>query len=220
MIKTNKLFTACLISLAVLAAPSFAKEPMNLALSKAALINYHDSGEYAKDIDQAASKALDLLKLRLSDKHNDKLAIVLDIDETSLSNYANMKALGFGGSLKQIMHEEKKGNDPAIQPILNLYQFAKANNVAVFFITGRHPDERASTEKNLIQVGYKNWDGLFFKPKMYWDKSAALYKTKVRKEITELGYRIVLNVGDQQSDLEGGYAEKQVKLPGPFYLIS
>ncbi len=29
----------------------------------------------------------------------------------------------------------------------------------------------------------------------------------------------LLNVGDQDSDLEGGYARNRVKLPNPFYFI-
>ena len=34
-----------------------------------------------------------------------------------------------------------------------------------------------------------------------------------------MGYRIVVNMGDQPSDLAGGYAEKAVLLPNPFYRI-
>jgi hypothetical protein len=31
---------------------------------------------------------------------------------------------------------------------------------------------------------------------------------------------IVLNMGDQESDLMGGYAQRTFKLPNPFYYIS
>ncbi|MGB6550988.1 MAG: HAD family acid phosphatase [Xanthobacteraceae bacterium] len=30
---------------------------------------------------------------------------------------------------------------------------------------------------------------------------------------------MIANVGDQESDLSGGYAEKTFKLPNPFYYI-
>ncbi|HEX3434983.1 MAG TPA: HAD family acid phosphatase [Solirubrobacteraceae bacterium] len=33
------------------------------------------------------------------------------------------------------------------------------------------------------------------------------------------GYRIIVNVGDQQSDLDGGFAQRAFKLPNPFYFI-
>jgi len=31
------------------------------------------------------------------------------------------------------------------------------------------------------------------------------------------GYAIVVNIGDQMSDLDGGFAERTFKLPNPFY---
>jgi hypothetical protein len=33
------------------------------------------------------------------------------------------------------------------------------------------------------------------------------------------GYTILLSMGDQRSDLEGGYAERTFKLPNPYYWI-
>jgi predicted secreted acid phosphatase len=46
-----------------------------------------------------------------------------------------------------------------------------------------------------------------------------MFKATKRSEIVEQGYTIVLNMGDQLSDLEGGYAERTFKLPNPFYWI-
>ena len=44
------------------------------------------------------------------------------------------------------------------------------------------------------------------------------YKAGTRRHIEkDLGYDIVLNVGDQWSDLQGGYADKVLKLPNPTY---
>jgi hypothetical protein len=45
------------------------------------------------------------------------------------------------------------------------------------------------------------------------------FKTEVRRKLTAQGYIIVVNIGDQYSDLNGGYAERTYKLPNPFYLI-
>jgi HAD superfamily, subfamily IIIB (Acid phosphatase) len=40
----------------------------------------------------------------------------------------------------------------------------------------------------------------------------------VRRKLTAEGYIIIANIGDQDSDLTGGYAERIFKLPNPFYL--
>lgn len=51
------------------------------------------------------------------------------------------------------------------------------------------------------------------------DKSVIPYKSSTRKMIQEKGYTIVVNIGDQFSDLAGGYAERVFKLPNPYYFI-
>ncbi len=38
------------------------------------------------------------------------------------------------------------------------------------------------------------------------------------QQIEAEGYVIIANIGDQTSDLIGGYAEKTFKLPNPLYL--
>lgn len=201
----------------------FAKEPKNLYFIKQTLIKYHDSGEYLKDQAKVVDKAMLYLKARLereakSHSHK-KFAVVLDIDETSLSNYADMVAMDFGGTDEAIDQAEGKGTDTAIQPTLELYHFAKSNHVAVFFITGRTENYRAATEKNLNAVGYKDYDGLTLKPESYHEKSAAPYKTNAREQIEKQGYDIILNMGDQESDLAGRHADKTFKLPNPYYFI-
>ena len=39
------------------------------------------------------------------------------------------------------------------------------------------------------------------------------------EEIAEQGYTVILSMGDQLSDLEGGYAERTFKLPNPVYYL-
>ena len=43
------------------------------------------------------------------------------------------------------------------------------------------------------------------------------FKAPERRKLTEEGYTILLSIGDQQSDLSGGYAERTFKLPNPVY---
>ena len=198
-----------------------AKEPTNLHFVKLKLIRYHDSGEYEKDITAQIDKAITYLKARLAkgDFHGKKPALVLDIDETSLSNYPNLVLLDFGGTLEEIRADIDKSQDPVIAPTLKLYQFAQAHHVAVFFITGRRENERQDTIENLQKAGYHDWKQLTLRDAANKSTLAEDYKTPVRKQITENGYDIVLNIGDQQSDLTGGYADKAIKLPNPYYFL-
>ena len=49
--------------------------------------------------------------------------------------------------------------------------------------------------------------------------SAADFKAPERRKLTERGYTILLSMGDQQSDLDGGFAERTFKLPNPVYFL-
>ena len=49
-------------------------------------------------------------------------------------------------------------------------------------------------------------------------EASATFKTAERARLVAQGYTIVANLGDQESDLVGGYAERTFKLPDPFYL--
>ena len=75
------------------------------------------------------------------------------------------------------------------------------------------------TVANLKQAGYKNWDGLLLEANGLHPKSAVDFKAPLRKKLTEQGYTIVLSMGDQYSDLKGGYAERTYKLVNPYYFI-
>jgi acid phosphatase len=44
-------------------------------------------------------------------------------------------------------------------------------------------------------------------------------KTASRKDIEKRRFTIIANVGDQNSDLVGGHAERTFKVPNPFYFI-
>ena len=95
------------------------------------------------------------------------------------------------------------------------------DKVAVFFITGRPEGQRGDTAANLKTEGYDGWEGLYLRPEDHpKDQTVSQYKSGDRAKIVALGYRIILNVGDQMSDLSGEpQAEHSVKLPNPFYFI-
>lgn len=178
------------------------------------LVKYHDSGQYESDLASVDGAAQRFLDAHLPSGHA-KAAIVLDIDETSLSNYAGLLASGFTAEGTVITAVSASGT--AIAPTLALYRDAIAHHVAVFFVTGRPPEIQEITETNLRNVGYnEGWNALYLKPT---EADTEQFKSSTRAAIKKSGYRIVVNVGDQQSDLDGGFAQRDFKLPNPFYFI-
>jgi predicted secreted acid phosphatase len=198
-------------------------EPNNLDLLKQNLQAYHDSGAYNHDIAKIAQRANIYIHQRVVQNkhapHPKHLAIVLDIDETSLSNYHNMSARQFTATKAQLVKEIHAANLPAVKPILNIYKNALKQGVAVFFVTGRHHSERSATIINLKNAGFKEWSGLYFKPNQYNHRSVVTYKARAREIIARQGYTIIASIGDQCSDFKGGYTEAAFKLPNPYYYL-
>jgi acid phosphatase len=187
-----------------------------------AVRDYHDSGQYDKDLAAVAGNARGYLDARLASwprKSKLRPAIVLDIDETSLSNYRYLQATDFTNTVGALALAVINADTPAIRPTLNLFEAARAHRVAVFFITGRPdniPGVRSQTVANLRAAGYQGWAGLSLNP---GGLETVPYKSGERARIEGRGYRIVANVGDQESDLQGGHADRAFKLPNPFYFI-
>jgi predicted secreted acid phosphatase len=196
------------------------------------LIAYHDCTDpkicYTSDIDAQTDKAIAYLEKRIAQrKAGEKFAIVLDIDETSLSNWELERKDQFNyvpADWSQWYIDEKA---PAIAGTLKLFRKSVDNEVDVFFITGRGTSDLAVTEKDLLAAQYldkerkaKGWRYLYTRPDQLG--TGAEYKSRMRADV-ETGKwkeRIILNVGDQLSDLAGSpQAELSVKLPNPFYFI-
>jgi acid phosphatase len=209
-------------------------QPLNLGQLKKQVHFYACSGAYDSDLDKVLAEAKAYVEMRAAQVVMP--AIVLDIDETSLSNLPQELANDFGFIKKAPCIDLPKGpcgwDDwtaksyaNAIDGTLALFNAAKARKVAVFFITGRKLSEDQkdndplykATVKNLTKAGYAHWDGLTLRPKKD-NRTVAKYKSGERAKIAE-HYTIIVNVGDQHSDLAGGYAERAYKLPNPFYFI-
>jgi len=205
-----------------------------------ALRSYHDGGQYASDLSTVDGQAQAFMmrqakalrhrrKRKCAAKKGKKksraagrctplkLALVLDIDETSLSNYQQLEANNFSAAPASLAAAVIGGTSPAIAPTLALYQRARAAGISVFAITGRPVLVANLTRQNLSNVGYADLQDIFFKP---GSEATIAFKSGERAAIEQQGYRIVANVGDQESDLAGGHADRSFKLPNPFYFIS
>jgi acid phosphatase len=191
---------------------------------KAELRQYHDCsctcGCYAKDLDLEADRAVTFLEARAHRRDNEKMALVLDIDETTLSNWEEMSGANFEYNSKDFNAWVASAQAPRIAGTLRIYNAAQRLGVKVFFLTGRPEGQRASTETNLRLQGFGTWQELILRNPAEAKLSALAYKSAERAKIAAKGYRIVLNVGDQWSDLRGKpEAEYSVKYPDPFYFI-
>ena len=164
-----------------------------------------------------------------------KPAIVFDADDTTLETY-DMEVAGmhftFDPALQDVYVQGQKF--PATPSMVGFVAAARDMGYSIFGLTGRNDDQKAATLANLAKVGYVG-----FTPDNFYTKwtgvgasvqpsyvTCALpkcttveYKALTRKHIESLGYTITLNVGDQWSDLQGGYAQSTLKLPNPTYYL-
>lgn len=202
--------------------------PANVGDAMTAATAYHDNGSYDRDFTAVIQEASEWIRLRAD--HVRKPALILDIDETALSNWPEIEANHFAyfhdgrcDVLPKgpcgVMAWEMSAKAEAFPSTLSLYRLAQQHGVAVFFVTGRSENERVDTVRNLETAGYHGWAGLVLRPEGSHTPSASDYKSLARQKIEEDGYRIIATIGDQPSDLAGGHAERGFLLPNPFYRI-
>lgn len=187
----------------------------NLAVPKAKIVAYHESGAWERQIDEIASEARVQLDAQLENAR--RPAIVLDVDDTALSTFAVQKEMGFGWLPAVWKEWVETAGAPAHPGVLALYEHAVERGVAVFFITGRRESLRDATERQLRAAGYQRWVHLDLKPDDDDEASTTPYKSARRRAIEAQGFEILINVGDQWSDLEGGAARAWFKIPNPMY---
>jgi hypothetical protein len=189
-----------------------------------------DGGCYWADLDAQYKRAEAALKARVAAaKAGEKLAVVMDIDETTLSSYCEMQREDYGyvGSMWNAWVVTPEAA-VAIPGALRFFHEAKKDGVAVFFITGRpgmqeakssQTDQTAATAKNLEAAGFRGWAGLRLRNGAENTAATISYKSEERGKIAK-EYSIVVSVGDQWSDLLGEpQAAVSVKLPNPFYFL-
>ncbi|KAF8093043.1 hypothetical protein N665_0392s0016 [Sinapis alba] len=151
-------------------------------------------------------------------------AWIFDVDDTCFSNlfYYRFKRYGCDpydptGFRSWAM----KGESPAIQPVLELFNELIETGFKVILVTGRDEETLGqATLANLHNQGFTGYERLIMRTAENKKHSATIYKTTIRKQMMEEGYRIWGNVGDQWSDLQGEYSgNRTFKLPNPMYFV-
>ncbi|WP_149180749.1 HAD family acid phosphatase [Streptomyces sp. TRM49041] len=156
-----------------------------------------DYATWQRDVAAVVDTARPYLEQRIANGSGEKLALVLDIDNTSLETD---------------FHYFWEYPTPAVRPVLDLARYAHAHGVAVFFVTARPGIIHDLTAHNLKAVGYPV-AGLYVRDLPDLFEEVAAYKTGKRAEIEAKGYTVIANIGNRPSDLTGGHAERTFKLP-------
>ena len=204
------LAAACIVPLATTA---IADEPDQPA-TPAQITAYYDGGEYKADVDRITARATRSLKAQLERKPR-RPAIVFDIDDTLESTYRCAKRSDFDRTAITVC--QAQFDQTRITQVWRLLKYAQRREVALFLITGRPEGLRTGTRRQLRDDGLRGRYTLVMRPNDEFGDDSEPYKTAERRAIQRRGYRILVNIGDQDSDLDGGFAAKRYKLPNPMY---
>ncbi|HJQ05375.1 MAG TPA: HAD family acid phosphatase [Nocardioides sp.] len=179
--------------------------------------------------------------------HAPNQAVVFDVDSTLLSDYAFEEATHFNFDPAVNSTWVQDQAFPAVPGMPELLRQVVARGYDLYGITGRPFSQEDATLGNLTAQGfttdgtptgtplltndtlYTKWNTADPSAKPAYIGACTLsptcntveYKANTRKHIEQdLGDDVVMNVGDQWSDLEGGYADAHTKLPNPTYFLA
>ena len=110
--------------------------------------------------------------------------VVMDIDDTVLV------------SRKNRIHRS--------DPLFYIYKYALSQGVKVFFVTARRASfpTQLWTRQQLALLGYDEYHGLTLMPRSFVaQRTASRYKWLARAQLARSGHTVLLNIGDQWSDL-------------------
>jgi hypothetical protein len=124
-----------------------------------------------------------------SNQGGTKLALNLDIDNTSLATYYQ--------------------TGKPVAATLRLVKYAKSKGVYILFNTGRNVSKRAQTIAQLKSAGYPV-DGLCAH---YKGEALRHSKQRCRQSFVNNGFTIIANIGNRSTDFAGGNYERAYRLP-------
>ena len=144
--------------------------------------------QWRADVREAMHGSVTYLDQRVAEGGR-PLAIVLDIDNTSLASHY--------------------GWPEPVRPTLRFARHAHALGVGVFFVTGRYQDSLGGARRALRKAGY-TVTGMCGRRH---GETLTHSKQRCRRQLTRAGWRIIANVGNRRTDLVGGNYERGYRLP-------
>jgi 5'-nucleotidase (lipoprotein e(P4) family) len=195
-------------------------------LQKAAVINpnsqdkilvavawYQNSGEMMALYYQGFNIARQRLDESVNaNKENKPLAVVVDIDETMLNNSPfDASLIHKTDNLSGWYGWTSKASAKALPGALEFAKYAQSKQVEIFYITNRDDKERASTLKNLENVGfpYATDDHLLTKSDLSYSTGNTSSKKGRRTKVAE-NHEIILLIGDNLNDFSEIFEDRSV----------
>ncbi|KNA23444.1 hypothetical protein SOVF_024530 isoform A [Spinacia oleracea] len=184
---------------------------------------YMVGGQYSRDISLIIDQIYAYLDT-VSPFADSLDAWIFDVDDTCLSNLFYYQARRFGCDPYNPMEFKiwaSKGESLAIPAVLEIFYRLIEVGFKVMLLTGRDEETLGeATVENLVNQGFVGYERLIMRSPEYRGLSAMMYKSEIRRQLMEQGYRVWGNVGDQWSDLQGNYTgDRTFKLPNPMYFV-
>lgn len=196
-----------------------------------AVVQYRQSGGYAADIRGTVAAARAHLDRWLDERcgpradaaavRRCRAMVVSDIDDTILSSYEYYASPAQDWSYAASSWAVWQSGclTPPMRQTIAFLRYAERRGVTLALLTGRHTSERAVTEACLREVGVTGYRYLILRTPAETSLTAAVYKAQRRQILERAGWQIALSIGDQVSDMTGGYADAGFLLPNPVYFI-
>jgi predicted secreted acid phosphatase len=174
------------------AAPTAPAQPaaVTLAATSAAVTEQ----TWLADVAAAIAPARAYVEQRTAQPSGQPLAIVFDIDNTTLATHFH------------------PFTDPGIAPVVELAQYAHSRGVALVFVSARPEAIDPITRHSLSEAGY-TVDELYSRDFGDLFEPIQQFKTDARTDLESQGYTIIASIGNNWTDLDGGHAERTFKLP-------
>ncbi|KAJ0013509.1 hypothetical protein Pint_20154 [Pistacia integerrima] len=137
---------------------------------------------------------------------------IFDVDDATLSNLPYYEVHHYGAEAVNSTALNEwfmVGKLPALNETLEFYNnLLKLEKIKLIILTGRRDDMEDVVKANLQEAGETSYSGSTFEFK----------EEERRKLVEEDGYRIIGNMGDQWSDIQGIHlGNRTFKLSNPLY---
>lgn len=187
-------------------------------MNKNDVVAYYESQAHEDTVAKILKSAYKVID-DYSDNSNE-YAIVLDIDETSLNHYEDLKKAGFPQD-DLVWDEIVKMTDcKPIKSTLKFYETCIDMGYKVFFVSARYSSSLNATKEALRNAGYSAFENIFVFPEdiqEYRSDEFKNFKSERRAYIESLGIAVLISIGDQPSDLIGGFTKCTCELPNYLY---
>lgn len=188
-------------------------------MTKQNIISFYESDAHSNQVRETLEQAKKIID---SQKSLQNYAVVLDIDETSLNHYKSLKDVGFPQEENHSIWDEliAKTDVEPIKPTLDFYRYCIDKGIKIFFISARFATYLDATKEALQNAGYIGFEDVFVFPEdisIYSSENFKNFKAERRAYIESLGYKVLVSIGDQSSDLKGSYALNTFQLPNYLY---